>query len=363
MRTAKQPNLIAPKLVSASRVPTSPNRALVDALCRRDFASFVQKSFSTLRPTKRFLSNWHIYAVAYHLELVRLGKITRLIINMPPRYLKSILTSVAFPAYVLGLDPATGLIVVSYSSEIAVKHANDFRAIVNSAWYPGVFPDMRISPVKNTESEVCTTRGGFRLSASIDGALTGRGGDIIIIDDPLKQMDMFSESRRAHVNECYAHTLLSRLDDKQNGKIIVVAQRLNVDDLPGYLLRGPDEWVHLNLAAIAEEDEHILIGEDEYHFRRAGDALHPEWEPIANLEQMRAQVGAEIFAAHYQQCPIPRDGGTIKPSSIRYYDELPVYPTSSCVIIQSWDTASKGGGENDWSVCTNTICATICAAV
>jgi hypothetical protein len=91
---------------------------------------------------------------------------------------------------------------------------------------------MRISPMKNTESEVCTIRGGFRLSASIDGTLTGRGGDIIIIDDPLKQNDAYSDVKRAHVNEWYAHSILSRLDDKQTGKIVVVAQRLHVDDLP-----------------------------------------------------------------------------------------------------------------------------------
>jgi hypothetical protein len=317
MRTAKQAALAAPKLVSASRVPRliSPNRALVDAMCRTDFASFVQRSFHSLRPGRPFFPNGHIYAVAFHLEQVRRGKIRRLIINMPPRSLKSLMTSVAFPAYVLGLDPAAGLIVVSYSSEIAAKHSNDFRAIVASDWYSSLFARMRISQFKNSESEVCTTRGGFRLSTSIDGTLTGRGGDIIVIDDPLKPMDALSDPKRDRVNQWYANSLLSRLDDKQSGAIVIVMQRLHVEDLTGSLLkRGSADWVHLNLPAIAEQNEQIQISDEEFYTRRAGDPLHPEREPIAVLEKMRAELGADTFAAQYQQCPIPQDGAMIRRS-------------------------------------------------
>jgi predicted phage terminase large subunit-like protein len=300
------------------------------------------------------LPNWHIEAVAFHLELVRLGQIKRLIINMPPRSLKSIMTSVAFPAYALGLDPATGLIVVSYGAELAVKLANDFRAVVSSTWYRNLFPAMCISQVKNTAFEVCTTRGGFRLSTSIDGTLTGRGGDIIIIDDPLKPIDALSDPKRDHVNQWYKHSLYSRLDDKQSGAIVVVMQRLHIDDLTGSLLGSPGEWVHLNLPAIAAQDEQIQIGPDQYHLRRAGDPLDLKREPIALLEELREQLGADTFAAQYQQSPIPLDGAMIKRSWIPRFDQLPVRPTSSCVV-QSWDTASKGGAENDWSACATVV--------
>ena len=136
-----------------------------------------------------------------------------------------------------------------------------------------MYPLMRTSGVKNTEYEVCTTLGGYRLGTSIDGALTGRGADLIIIDDPLKPADALNEGRRTFVNNWFHHTLLSRLDDMAAGAIIVPTQRLHEDDLTGALVRGSQEWVHLRLPAIAEVDEEIAIGPDKFDFRRAGDIL------------------------------------------------------------------------------------------
>jgi len=109
------------------------------------------------------------------------GKSPRLIINLPPRHLKSFIASVALPAYVLGRDPTAKIICISYSDELSRTLARDFRRIVESAWYHRVFPHVRFA--KNTENEMATTDGGFRFSTSVGGTLTGRGGDIIIIDD------------------------------------------------------------------------------------------------------------------------------------------------------------------------------------
>src|SRR5262245_61590584 len=138
-------------LSTAQAVSTNPtvDNLLLDAICRVDFASFARRCFHSLEPTSSFLMNWVIYALVYHLEQVRLGQIKRLMINMPPRSLKSILCSVAFPAYILGHDPSKRLIAVSYGSDLATKHANDFRAIVNATWYRGQFPGTRISPTKD----------------------------------------------------------------------------------------------------------------------------------------------------------------------------------------------------------------------
>ena len=114
--------------------------------------------------------------MAHHAELVRLGKLRRLLVNVPPRSLKSIVYSVALPAFILGHDPSKRLIVVSYGTELSIKHAIDFRAIMSSSWYRRVFPETRISAAKNTETEVMTPAGGYRLATSIDGTLTGCGG-------------------------------------------------------------------------------------------------------------------------------------------------------------------------------------------
>jgi predicted phage terminase large subunit-like protein len=325
--------------------------ATVRAIVRNDFSSFLRRCMQTLNPSTRLFWNWHIEAMAYRLEQVRLGKITRLIINIPPRSLKSTVGSVAFPAFVLGHDPAKRLIAISYGSDLAVKHANDFRSVITARWYRELFPAMRISSLKNTETEVVTTRGGYRLTTSVDGTLTGRGGDIIVIDDPLKPVDAMSESKRERVNQWFFNTLLSRLDDKQNGAIVLVMQRLHVADLAGVLLRGSEEWTHLCLPAIAEQDEEILISDNDSHFRRPGKLLHPERESMAVLDRLKAQVGSDIFAAQYQQSPVLPGGAMIKRKWIGRYDQLPTV-ASYATRIQSWDTANKNGSENAWSVCT-----------
>jgi predicted phage terminase large subunit-like protein len=240
------------------------------------------------------------------------------------------------------------LIVASYSADLAIKHGIDFRAVINSAEYHVIFPGMRISAMKNTQTEVVTTLNGFRLAISVDGALTGRGGDIIIIDDPIAALAALSQKSREHVVDWYFNTLLSRLDDKQNGAIVLVMQRLHEDDLAGVLLRGPDEWTVVSLPAIAEQEEEIPIGNGQVHVRHVGDVLHPEREPREVLESLRAQLGAEIFAAQYQQQPVAPGGAMIKRVWVRRYDQLP----TSGQIIQSWDVANKQGEENDYSVCT-----------
>jgi hypothetical protein len=157
---------------------------LLQALLRNDFRAFLQKVFTTLAPGQTYVPTWHIDAIADRLERVRRGDIRRLIINMPPRSLKSIAASVAFPAYILGLDPSRRIICVSYSGDLAKKHSNDFRAVLESPWFRTTFPTARIGPFKNTENEIELTARGFRMATSVGGTLTGRGGDILIIDDP-----------------------------------------------------------------------------------------------------------------------------------------------------------------------------------
>jgi predicted phage terminase large subunit-like protein len=335
-------------LSCAPRRMLSPSTAHVNAACRNDFVSFVRKVFHVVNPSAVFQMNWHICAIAHHLEQVRLGNIKRLIITVPPRSLKSIMCSVAFPAFALGQDPTRRLIVASYSADLAIKHANDFRTVVNSDEYHDIFPAMRISAMKNTQTEVVTTLNGFRLAISIDGALTGRGGDIIAIDDPIAALAALSQKSREHVANWFFNTALSRLDDKQSGAIVLVMQRLHEDDLAGVLLRSSDEWTVLSLPAIAEQDEQIPIDNGQVHLRRAGDVLHPEREPREVLESLRAQLGTETFAAQYQQQPVPPGGAMIKRDWARRYDQLP----TSGLIIQSWDIGHKQGEENDYTVCT-----------
>jgi predicted phage terminase large subunit-like protein len=325
------------------------HRELLNHILRKDFITFLRLCFATLNPGAPFLHNWHIEAIAYELERIRSGANTRLIINLPPRYLKSIAVSVAFPAFLLGQDPKRRIFGISYGTDLSSKHASDFRSIVQSSWYRHAFPDMKISRAIN--SDIHTTRRGFRKATSVNAALTGLGGDCFIIDDPLKPVDAMSQPVRDAVNQWFANTLLSRLDNKQTGAIIVVMQRVHLNDLTGFLTEHSDDWTVLSLPAIAETDHQIPIGGNDYHLRRAGEVLHPMHESLETLESMQKQLGTEVFSAQYQQSPVPAGGAMIRREWLRYYDSLPER-TSKTKVIQSWDTAAKDGARNDWSVCT-----------
>ena len=215
-------------------LPVAARHALFQAALRTDFYSFVQAAFPVVSGGKRLQPNWHLEAMAY--ALTANGNTRRLLITVPPRSLKSICSSVALPAFALGHDPTRRIICVSYSEVLARKHGNDCRALMHSPPYQRIFPRTRISASKDTETEIMTTAGGSRLTTSVGGTLTGRGGDVIIIDDPLKPQDVHSESALESQKQWLTGTLLSRLDHKSEGSIIVVMQRLHPDDLVGHLI-------------------------------------------------------------------------------------------------------------------------------
>jgi predicted phage terminase large subunit-like protein len=326
-------------------------RKLLNGRLRRDLTCFVQRCVQTVAPGRAYQHNWHIEVIASHLERCLAGEITRLIITLPPRSLKSICTSVAFPAWALGHDPALRIICASYTGDLAAKHARDCRAVMESSWYRGVFPNTRIDPAKNSELEFATRRQGFRLATSVGGTLTGRGGNLLIVDDPLKASDAMSESKRQLANDWFRNTLYSRLDDKSRDRIVIVMQRLHVDDLVGNLLERDEGWVHLNLPALAEADERFDLGDGRIFTRAAGEALHPEREPRDTLERIKHTLGSYDFAAQFQQNPVPLGGGLIKWDWFRFYDAPPERQEED-FVTQSWDTASKADEINDYSVCT-----------
>jgi hypothetical protein len=177
-----------------------------DTLLRLDFVSFAQRCLSELSPRAQFAMNWHIEIIAAKLMALRAGKIRRLIINLPPSYLKSLLASVAFPAWCLGHDPAAQILCVSYAQELADKLSRDCRRILASDWYRRIF-STRLSQERQAVPEFETTAQGCRLATSVGGVLTGRGADMIILDDPLKPEEALSQTQRRAANEWFDHTL------------------------------------------------------------------------------------------------------------------------------------------------------------
>ncbi|MCH6552214.1 MAG: phage terminase large subunit [Planctomycetes bacterium] len=326
------------------------DRDVLKQLLRQDLSSFIQKVFQTVSPADVYRHNWHIDAIAWALQQCLEGKIRRLIITLPPRSLKSIAVSVAFPAYVLGREPRQKIVCVSYSQELADKHARDCRAVIGAAWYRVIFPRTRIDREKNTPAEFMTTWRGFRLATSVSGTLVGRGGNIHILDDVLKPDEALSEVLRTRVIEWYRSTLATRPDDKTRDVIIVIQQRVHEEDLVGFLLEQ-EGWTHLNLPAIAEERQVIPLGPQLVHLRQEGDVLHPAREPHEGLMRLKAEMGSYAFAAQYQQSPAPRGGGIVKWVWFQTCD-VPPEKGSGDLVVQSWDTASKAKEYNDYSVCT-----------
>ena len=323
------------------------DRAALAALLRSELRFFIWKCCETISPGAPYQRNWHVDAIVHQLLRVHRGEVSRLLINQPPRSLKSICVSVAYVAWLLGHDPTRRVIVVSYANELAAELHRQFRMVIDSAWYQSLFPAMR--PARDTGYELVTTAGGGRYATSVGGTLTGRGADLIVIDDPLKAEEAMSELARKRVIDWYAGTLVSRLNDKKSGPIVVVMQRLHENDLAGHLL-GQGGWQRLELPSIALEDAVLDLGGGRSMQRRVGDILHPERESKKALERIRAESGPLMFSAQYQQQPVPLEGNLIRRDWFRPYDQLPEPPVKR--IVQSWDIAMATGIANDYSVCS-----------
>jgi predicted phage terminase large subunit-like protein len=326
-------------------VDVSPQLAL-QALLAKDLTAFTEFGFGVVRPGVRLKRNWHLDAVTYKLSQLAKGYIRRLIITLPPRSLKSLCASVALPAWFLGHYPWERVVVVSYSDFLSRTHANDFRRIVNHPLYQATFPAMRLD--RDTDREIVTTERGKRIATSIDGTLTGLGGNLIIIDDPIKLGDAMSDAVRERVIEWFRSTLLSRGDDKSETRIVVVMQRVHENDLVGYLQEQGGFEV-LNLPSIATKTDSYDLGGGRIYTRLQGELLHPAHESVATLIELKREMGPIAFSAQYQQSPIPPGGTIIKRKWLTTYDYVGIQPGDRIVI--SWDIALSEMETGDYSAC------------
>jgi predicted phage terminase large subunit-like protein len=312
-----------------------------------NFKSFLLKCFYTLAPGTKFIDNWHIDLILEYLEEIERCHISRLIINVPPRSLKSTIISVSWPAWLLGQNPTRKIIVASYSLGLSLKHSQDTRLIMNSHWYKRLFPLTRIAKGANEKSKFVTTQQGFRFATSISGTLTGEGADILIVDDPVTPLQAASKAKRSRVLEWFEQTFSTRLNDKKNGAIVVIMQRLHVDDLSGYLLQKKF-WQTLILPAVCEQDTLFKVGRFT-HLYKQGDFLNPKREGNKEIELAKLELGSYGFNAQYQQSPLRLNNGIIQASWIERYV---VMPTNYDLSYQSWDCAISTSAQADYSVCS-----------
>ncbi|WP_161594686.1 phage terminase large subunit [Marimonas lutisalis] len=321
-------------------------------LCRETFFFFVWKVFDTLHvePGNKFVPAWHVRAMCHELGNIRTGENKRLVINIPPRCLKSVTVAVAYAAFLLGHCPGAKIIVASYGLDLARKHSEDCRRVMSSRWYREMFPLTHLAAKGNTAEEIRTTSGGSRKAVSIGSAVTGHGADYIIIDDLLKAGDANSEAELLRAQEFIEGTLLSRFDNPAEGRVVMIAQRLHESDPPGYLL-DKSTYRHLNLPAIAEEEEEVAIGQGKLHQRAPGDLLFPERLDRETLDRLRKEMGSAIFNCQYQQNPIAPDGSPLRWEWFKTYEKVEDRRWYQ-LVVQSWDTGTSADPRSDFSVCT-----------
>lgn len=369
------------------------DREVLNSISRQNFISFIERSFKTVSPGSEYIPNWHIDLIADRLQAVENGEIKRLIINIPPRYLKSICVNIAWPAWLLGHNPTKRIISASYSQAIATRHSLDTRLILESDWYKKLFPQTKITNDQNEKDKFITTRRGFRLAVGVGGSLTGEGGDILIIDDPHNPVNIMSKLARDTVTSWYEQVFASRLDSKKKGAIVLIMQRLHEEDLTGYLLkRAGNIWHHLKIPAIAEKNitYHYFSNPKRNYTYPERTPLHPSRESVENLKLIKEELGSHTFGSQYQQNPLPADSGMIKLEWLKRYDLCSVINSNNNpfnlglgqafqgeleesilntrpknesevkrsnnsklkAFYQSWDSAIKSANHNDYSVCT-----------
>ena len=321
-------------------------RDILNLTLRNKFNTFTRATFNTVDPGAQYLHNWHIDCMSEALVACQKRDIKRLIINVPPRYLKSISVSVAWPAYLMGINPSERILAASYSQILSTKHSLDCRLVMQSEWYKHAFPDTLLAKDQNEKMRFETTAKGHRVATSVGGTATGQGGDFLIVDDPHNPLQAASEVQRTAAIDWFDQTFMSRLNNKKNGVVVVVMQRLHDEDLSGHLLKKSG-WEHLCLPAIAEKKTFIQIGNFK-KTREVGHILHEEREGVEQLAQTKVDLGTYGFSGQYQQQPVPSSGGMFQKDWFIKYLHAP----EGGRIYQSWDTAYKAKQINDPSVCT-----------
>jgi predicted phage terminase large subunit-like protein len=320
--------------------------ALLKRQAGRSLFSFVRQAWPILEPDVPFVSNWHIEYVVDHLEAVTAGQITRLLINMPPRYMKSLLVSVLWPTWEWIQAPHRRWVFASYAESLSTKHSLDRRTLLQSPWYQSRWGDrVHLASDQNVKHEFLNTRRGHMIATSIGGSITGKGGNRIVVDDPHNPTQAESDAQREAALTYFSRTLSTRLDNKQDDAIVVVMQRLNERDLAARCLDLG--FTHVCLPAEADIATRLVSPRSGRIYQRApGDVLWPAREGPAVLAQQKRALGSLAYAGQYQQRPAPAGGLLFQRDWFKFYDEVPAVDA----WLQSWDMTFKDTPSSDYVV-------------
>lgn len=308
--------------------------------------SFIKEAWQYIEPSK-FIAGWHLETICEHLQAIVNNDINRLIINIPPGFGKSLLSSVFFPAWVWIKNPHIRFLTGSYDSNLSIRDTRKCRQLINSDWYKFFWGEnYKFYDDQNQKSFYYNNKNGYRLAFSTGGSITGHRGDFIILDDPLNWKDQYSKTKRDYINKWITEALFTRMNDLKNGKIIIIMQRLHQEDTTGFLLENQKGWQHLCLPLEFEPKFCCKTKIFKDKRKKEGDLL---WNGIDKkiIERFKNELGTLGYSSQYQQRPVVESGYIFKIDWWKYYKELPKFE----FILQAWDTAFKKGDLNDYSVC------------
>jgi predicted phage terminase large subunit-like protein len=323
--------------------------ALVDEVAirraRQSLRFFVEWVWRILEPGTPFQANWHIDYICEYLEAVTFGQIRGLVINIPPRYMKSLLVSVLWPCWEWQLRPSERIVFSSYSESLASHHSLNRRRLIRSRPYQRFAPKVRLARDQQEKLVFHNTLGGIMVATSTGGSITGQGGNRLIIDDPHNPTQAESDAQRQQAIDFYRYTLSTRLDDPKHDATVLVMQRLHPRDLAAVCLE--QGFAHVCLPALAPSRTTIEFPRSIRTVVRELDSpLWPERQGTAELDRQRQILGSYGFAGQYQQQPVPRIGGMFRCEWWPYWDQLPAFDE----IVQSWDLNFKEGAGHDYVV-------------
>src|SRR3984957_11524752 len=285
----------------------------------RSFRQFVRQAWAIIEPHTPFVPGWHIGAIIEHLEAVTHGEIRNLLINVPPRHMKSLLVSVLWPAWEWTRWPERRWLFSSYAATLSIRDSVKCRRLIESAWYRARWGHVFVlTGDQNAKMRFDNNRSGYRLSTSVGGAVTGEGGDRIICDDPHKVDEVESDTVRKAATDWWDVAMSTRVNDPKTSAMVIVMQRCHQRDLSGHLLEKGN-FEHLCLPAEYEGPSRVTsIGFSDPR-TQPGELLWPERFGPTEIADLKINLGSYAAAGQIQQRPAPAGGGIFKRHWFRFW--------------------------------------------
>jgi len=322
----------------------------IRARCQ-NFAGFVREAWHILEPNATYVHSWHVDAICEHLEAVTYGQITRLLINVPPGSIKSLLVSVLWQAWEWGPKGLRShrFLTTAFSEGPVKRDTRKCRDLIMSEWYQSLWPEVELT--RTGEMSFANSSTGTREGVPF-GSLTSQRGDRLIVDDPHSTETAESETERTTTTRKFREGAVNRLNDQTRSAIVVIMQRLHADDISGVIKKYGMEFIHLCLPMEFEVETacstEIGFSDPREH---DGDLLDPIRFPREAIEKLKRDMGSYAWAAQYQQRPSPREGGMFKRHWFKIIDASPAEAAKR--QCRSWDLAGsipKPGRDPDWTI-------------